>query len=134
MCTVNDSPTARSNGTGTSTRSGGSRASPRPGRAVRGTWICTHAPAGTFSFGIVFCGYAPTTHLGILDMIDAAAPIATPTLFFIGQQDTTISPALSEDAATRFSDATLLYGPGGHNPPSGGQALDDVVAYMEGYR
>ena len=42
-----------------------------------------------FSFGkvILFCGYLPTTHQGIMDKINETKPFSTDTINFIGDQD-----------------------------------------------
>ena len=64
------------------------------GGAMAVTYLSSATAATDFRFAVIFCGYLPTTHRGLTDRIDAAAPIQIPTLFYIGENDEVIpSPA-----------------------------------------
>jgi hypothetical protein len=60
----------------------------------------------TFRFAITFCGYLPTTHLGLMGRINAATPMTTPHLLYFGNNDAIISPSMTRDAAAKFSHAS----------------------------
>jgi len=91
-----------------------------------------HAPPDTFQAAILFCGYLPTTHEGIMDRIDDASPFAIRSLFFMGLKDNVIPNVMTATAAARFSDSTTLASPtAGHHPPhTTDPTFDDVVAFI----
>jgi predicted esterase len=46
-----------------------------------------HAPLGTFKVAFMFCGYLTTTHLGLLDTVNAASPFGgIPALVWMVRQ------------------------------------------------
>jgi len=76
-----------------------------------------HAPTGTFQKVVIFCGYPPTTHLGILGRIEAARPLHTPAFVWMGEKDGIISNAQTQAAASYFEAATVSRSSsGGHDP------------------
>lgn len=89
-----------------------------------------HAPADTFQKVVLFNGYAPTTHLGLLGTIDAAAPFAIDTLIFSGEHDAfaDLAPALAE----RFQSPTEVHSPtaGHHLPYESDPAFAQVVNFL----
>lgn len=108
------------------------------GGAMAITYLSQHdALTRPFRFAVILCGYLPTraeeTHTGLVNRINAAAPMSTPALFFIGEEDYVILPAESVAAATKFSSATLVYGPGGHVAPDSGDPLAGVASYVRGF-
>jgi hypothetical protein len=96
----------------------------------------SHAPANTFRFAVVFCGYLTTTHAGLLGRVNAAtaAQFSIRTLFYMSNNDAVITPALTQAAAARFSNTVIVVdNGGGHNPPTSGQPLTSVVNFIQGY-
>ena len=65
----------------------------------------------------MYNGYLPTTHEGLIDTIDEAAPFSAPAMVFSGENDDgfkDMSPALAQ----KFSDCTEVHSPSaGHHPP-----------------
>ena len=56
----------------------------------------------TFDKVLMYNGYLPTTHEGLMDTVDEAAPFSTPAMVFSGENDDALkdmSPALAQ----RFS-------------------------------
>ena len=86
-----------------------------------------------FRFAVVFCGYVPTTHSGLVARIAEASPMPTPTLFYMGTNDVIISNGMTREAVTHFSSATIVSDGGGHEPPTSGPALTQVVSYINGF-
>ena len=71
----------------------------------------------TFDKVLMYNGYLPTTHEGLMDTVDEAAPFSTPAMVFSGENDDAfkdMSPALAQ----RFSDCTQIHSPtADHHPP-----------------
>ena len=71
----------------------------------------------TFEKVMMYNGYLPTTHEGLIDTIDEAAPFSAPAMVFSGENDDgfkDMSPALAQ----KFSDCTEVHSPSaGHHPP-----------------
>ena len=71
----------------------------------------------TFEKVMMYNGYLPTTHEGLIDTINEAAPFSTPAMVFSGENDNNfkdLSPALAQ----KFSDCTQVHSPSaGHHPP-----------------
>ena len=65
-------------------------------------YYLSRVPAGTFRFALMFCGYVPTTHLGMVEYIDEAAPISIPAFIFAGSNDYIISNAQTEGQRDKF--------------------------------
>ena len=48
---------------------------------------------------MLYCGYVPTTHTGLVNTIDAVTLISTPAMVFSGELDTAFGPLAPEQAA-----------------------------------
>jgi predicted esterase len=78
-----------------------------------------HAPANTFQFAVMFCGYLPTTHLGLLSRINAAAPFTLPAYIFMGVNDQTIRNGMTQQSVTKYANRTVVVSSAAaHNPPA----------------
>ena len=65
------------------------------GSAFAPVYLSTVA-AGTFQVALLFCGYLPTTHLGLLGLINDEAPFGDiPALVWAGSNDWIISNDLT---------------------------------------
>ena len=71
----------------------------------------------TFEMVLMYNGYLPTTHEGLIETIDDVAPLSTPAMVFSGENDDgfkDMAPALAQ----KFSDCIQVHSPtAGHNPP-----------------
>ena len=92
-----------------------------------------HVPAGTFEFAIMFCGYLPTTHEGIIDRINSRTPLTIPALVFSGAQDYVITNSLTAAQAAAFSSPTVVTSAdAGHHPPyASDSAFQQVVDFLD---
>ena len=92
-----------------------------------------HVPAGTFEFAIMFCGYLPTTHEGIIDRINSRTPLTIPALVFSGAQDYVITNSLTAAQAAAFSSPTVVSSAdAGHHPPyASDSTLQQVVDFLD---
>ena len=97
------------------------------------TYYLSVAPAGTFSFAIMFCGYLPTTHTGLLNSINAQAPFNDiPALVFMAVNDGVITNSLTDAQAAKFTSPTrVTSNSAGHAPPSSGDStFNSVVTFI----
>ena len=92
-----------------------------------------HVPAGTFEFAIMFCGYLPTTHEGIIDRINSRTPLTIPALVFSGAQDDVITNSRTAAQAAAFSSPTVVTSAdAGHHPPyAADSAFQQVVEFLD---
>ena len=67
----------------------------------------SHAPNNTFQIAMMFCGYLPSTHLGIMQRIADRRPIQTPAFVFMGALDTVIPNHMTEESAGAFASAVV---------------------------
>jgi len=82
------------------------------------TTFLSQTTSAMFEVALIFCGYLPTTHLGLVSGIDASAPFENiRALVFMGTNDNVIDNALSRDAAAKYGTATLVYDAVGHEVP-----------------
>ena len=90
-----------------------------------------HSPVNTFQRVALFNGYAPTTHQGLLDFIDRAAPFATNTLVFSGAND--VFASMAPGVAARFQSAVEIRSPtaGHHLPFSSDATFSRVVSFFQ---
>ena len=65
----------------------------------------SHAAPGTFQQALIFCGYLPTTHEGIVGRIEQNK--STSSFHFMGKRDWIISNALSRAAALKYVSPTI---------------------------
>jgi len=87
----------------------------------------------TFQVAMMFCGYLPTTHQGLLARINAETPWNDiPALVFMGQQDSTITNAMTEEQAGKFtSPVTISSSAAGHAlPTSSDSTFQQVVSFL----
>jgi len=85
------------------------------------------APADTFHIALMFAGYLPETHLGLLQTIENASPIDTVVpLVWAGGQD--VFYCLSLDQPTKFSDPVVIVNSeSGHIVPDSSDSTFDLV-------
>lgn len=91
-----------------------------------------HAPPGTFQFAVLFCGYLPETHLGIMSRINQATPFSVPAFVFMGANDATITNNQTHAQAAVFTNATVVVSATtAHTPPaSTDSTYQQLVAWM----
>ena len=93
----------------------------------------SHAALGTFKAAVMFCGYLPTTHQGLLNSIQTAAPFGgISSLVWMGASDFTISNAMTIDQGDLFTNPTVLTSAqGGHAiPDSSDSTYSNVVSFL----
>jgi len=74
-------------------------------------------PSNTFDRVILFNGYVPSTHEGLVATLDSAAPLSTPALVFSGGKDP--FGEFAPEQASKFSDVLEVESKNvGHEPPS----------------
>ena len=97
------------------------------------TAYLSHAPAGTFQTALMFAGYTPTTHTGLLNAINTAAPFNDiPAMVWMGEQDFIVSNAQTNSQAALFTNPTVLSSAqGGHSVPSGDSTYAQVVEFIQ---
>jgi len=91
-------------------------------------------PPNTFEVALMFAGYLPYTHLGLLGSIDAVRPIdRAESLVWAGENDFFFYD-LTLDQATAFLEPNLTISPtGGHEVPSSNDpTFDTVVDFING--
>lgn len=101
------------------------------------TYYLSQVPANTFQIAIMFCGYLPDTHLGMLDSINTNSPFSIRALVFMGANDFIITNAMTTAQAEKFTNKVVLNSiAAGHNLPlSSDPTFSQVVAFMnEGMR
>ena len=86
----------------------------------------------TFDFAAMFCGYLETLHQGVMGRINAAAPLPTPALVFIGDNDVAFAP-LAPALAAVFADPVVVRSSvAGHELPTASDpAFGEVLAFFE---
>lgn len=99
------------------------------------------APAQTFKAALLFCGYVPSTHLAMVDRINSHAPQGVSAAYvFHGVNDPIVSASMSQEAASKFSNPTIVTSPtAGHNVPYAsdstfGTVVEFLNAITEGER
>tara|TARA_Y100000741_G_C18242231_1_gene554107 strand:- start:1025 stop:1807 length:783 start_codon:yes stop_codon:yes gene_type:complete len=89
--------------------------------AMFATYYLTQVPLGTFDFAVLFCGYKPLTHLGLLETINDnknKQTFSLNTLVYSGELDYIISNELTDDLALLFNNLTRIHSPTmGHSLP-----------------
>jgi dienelactone hydrolase len=98
------------------------------------TYYLSVAPAGTFEFAVLFCGYLPDTHIGLLNIINSNPPTTVPALVFMGANDAVITNAMTQAQAAIFPTTQLTMKTSqtaGHVVPDRSDATyNDVVQFM----
>ena len=93
----------------------------------------SHAPANTFQVAMMFAGYTPETHQGLLASIESAAPFGDiPALVWMGTADSVISNVQTNGQAALFTNPTVLVSQGGDHavPSSVDSTYAQVVEYV----
>lgn len=87
--------------------------------AAMSIYYLSQVATGTFQFAVLFCGYLPTTHTGLLQSINTQSPFGgINTLVFMGQNDAVITNTMTLDAAAKFTSPTQVTSSvAAHNPP-----------------
>lgn len=89
--------------------------------AMFATYYLTQVPLGTFDFAVLFCGYKPETHLGLLETINESKinnTFSLNTLVYSGEFDYIISKSLTNELALLFNNLTRIHSPTmGHSLP-----------------
>ena len=91
-----------------------------------------HAPANTFDVLLVFCAYIPSTHHGITNRINNAAPFALPSLIFMGQTDYVITNSMTNAYASKFVNPTRSTSSiaGHHIPATSDPRYNDIFNFL----
>ena len=78
----------------------------------------SHAPANTFQVAMMYC-YLTTTYQGLLGLVNATSPFNNiSSLVYMGGRDTTITNAMTDAQAAKFTDPVrLLDANAGHGLP-----------------
>ena len=99
------------------------------------TYYLSTIPKNKFTFAVMFCGYLPITHQGLLDNIISQSPYTIPSLIFMGIYDSIISNDLTNEKASYFSNNIVIESQEYHRPPdSYNPDFDTVIRFMEGYK
>ncbi|MBQ70996.1 MAG: hypothetical protein CMA65_05870 [Euryarchaeota archaeon] len=85
----------------------------------------------TFDRVMLYNGYLPTTHHGLMDTIDAAAPFSTPAMIFSGENDASfkdLAPALAQ----KFTGSLDLHSQtaGHHLPYDNDQHFNQILSFI----
>ena len=85
----------------------------------------------TFDRVMLYNGYLPTTHHGLMDTIDNAAPFSTPAMIFSGENDGAfkdLAPALAQ----KFTGSLDLHSQtaGHHLPYESDQHFDQIITFI----
>jgi len=101
-------------------------------------YYLSRVPLGTFRFALMFCGYVPNTHQGMVTYIDEASPITTPAFIFAGSTDYIISNTMTAEQRDKFASASREYyvgqGVGHIVPGSGNPGYTEAVAFINQYK
>ena len=101
--------------------------------AMFATYYLSVVPPNTFAFALMFCGYLPTTHLGLLNLINKNSPFDNiRTLVFSGANDYIIHPSLTDDLARKFNNPirVISYDAGHHLPKASDKTFNIVVNFI----
>ena len=84
-----------------------------------------------FNRVILYCGYVPTTHPGLVASIDAITPIDTPAMVFSGENDVFFAP-LAPEQASKFKNPIQVHSSvAGHDLPySTDSTFDEIVEFI----
>merc|ERR1711924_363668 len=73
------------------------------------TYYLSVAPADTFSFAVMFCGFLPTTHTGLLNTINSETPFNNiQSLVFMASNDAIITNEMTDAQAAKFANPARL--------------------------
>jgi len=94
----------------------------------------SHAAAGTFQVAMLFSGYLPVNHLGILATIRSSSPFSNiDALVFMGENDQIISNEQTLEQAALFSSPVVIRSSSAaHNMPDPSDpTFEDVVQFRQ---
>jgi len=97
----------------------------------------SHAPAGSFQVAMLFSGYLPTNHLGIMATIRSGSPFGNiDALVFMGANDWIITNDKTLEQAALFSTPVVITSSSaGHNlPDPSDPTFSDVVDFRHHIR
>lgn len=95
----------------------------------------SNVPPGTFQKAIMFCGYLPTTHIGLVNRIQQQRPFGQITaLVWMGARDSIISNDMSNELASTFANPVVVVDPNlGHSVPRrGANTYASVINFIGG--
>jgi len=87
-----------------------------------------------FDVALMFCGYLPGTHQGLLGSINAASPFnSISSLVWMGEQDFLISNAMTNQQASKFTSPSVIRSVNGDHavPGTSDSTFNQVVAFIE---
>lgn len=96
------------------------------------SYLYLSAYPNSFRFIVTFCGFLPTTHIGLNNRITTAS-FAIPSLFYYGTNDTIISNIQTTNAAAHFPNPVIISDSGNHTPPTSGAAFTAVVNFIRSF-
>jgi len=96
--------------------------------------LLAHVPIGTFQVAMLFCGYIPTTHSGLSNLVTTASPFGDiHALVWMGANDATISNAMTTEQASMFTSPTVVVSAnGGHAVPDDSDpTFTSIVSFLQ---
>ena len=87
------------------------------GSAFIPVYLSQMTTSNTFDRVMMYCGYVPETHTGLVNQIDAVAPFSINAMVFSGELDTSFGP-LAPAQAAKFTNPTTIHSQNtGHELP-----------------
>ena len=85
-----------------------------------------------FNRVMLYCGYVPTTHPGLVATIDAISPIDTPAMVFSGENDILFAP-LAPEQASKFANPVQIHSSvAGHELPySTDSTFQEIIEFIQ---
>ena len=101
------------------------------GSAFIPVYLSQKTTTNAFDRVMLYCGYVPETHTGLVQQIDAVAPFSIPAMVFSGELDTGFGP-LAPAQAAKFSNPTAIHSQlTGHElPDSGDDTFQSTVDFI----
>ena len=93
----------------------------------------SRVPNDTFRVAITFCGYLPTTHLGLIDIVQERSPFGNIShLVWMGGNDFIISNSMTREMAAEFTSPSIINSnAAGHVvPASNDPTFEQVVSWI----
>ena len=87
--------------------------------------------SNSFNIAIMFNGYLPTTHHGLIETIDSVAPIQTDSVLFVGDYDYYFRD-LASDLANKFDSSQIVFSneSGHHLPLESDPAFTQIIDFI----
>ncbi len=105
------------------------------GSAFIPVYLAQKAASVSFEVALMFNGYIPTTHSGLVSAIDQASPFGgIRSLVFMGANDGIITNDMTQEQASKFTSPTVITDQvAGHHPPTTSHStFNEVVSWLEG--